>query len=95
MQYSDLAEAERASILERFCQSTSEWTQNSKIHPGDYTEPGNGDHKSSMIVVTDACLPSVGSGEAPLSARILINYELPSKKVELCIATNHSLFLDS
>ncbi|KAL8168257.1 hypothetical protein V2J09_009756 [Rumex salicifolius] len=42
-----------------------------------------------MIVVTDACLPVVSSGESPLSAPVelplkkfvLINLELPLKKV--------------
>lgn len=78
--YSDLAEVERASVLEKFRQSTAEWNQNINIHPGNLTEPGNTDQKSSMIVATDACLPSVVSGETPIAARILINYELPTKK---------------
>lgn len=78
--YSDLAEVERASVLEKFRRSISEWSQNVNIHPGDCTESGNRDLKSSMIIVTDACLPSVGSAEASLSARVLINYELPTKK---------------
>lgn len=37
--------------------------------------------KSHMIIVTDACLPLLSAGESPISGRILINYELPSKKV--------------
>ncbi|ONK55415.1 uncharacterized protein A4U43_UnF3760 [Asparagus officinalis] len=78
--YSDLAEVDRASILEKFRQSTSEWSQNINVLPGDCTESGNGDHNCAMIVVTDACLPSVVPGEAPVSAHILINYELPTKK---------------
>ncbi|XP_020258643.1 uncharacterized protein LOC109835053 [Asparagus officinalis] len=81
VQYSDLAEVDRASILEKFRQSTSEWSQNINVLPGDCTESGNGDHNCAMIVVTDACLPSVVPGEAPVSAHILINYELPTKKV--------------
>ncbi|KAJ6791990.1 ATP-dependent RNA helicase FAL1 [Iris pallida] len=78
--YSDLAEADRASILEKFRQSTAKWNQNVNAHPEDCFEPGNIDEKSCMLVVTDACLPFVTSGEASLSARILINYELPTKK---------------
>lgn len=78
--YSDLAEAERALILEKFRQSTAEWNQNINIHPEDGLENGNTAHKSCMIVVTDACLPFVASGEAPILARVLINYELPTKK---------------
>ncbi|ONK66691.1 uncharacterized protein A4U43_C06F10970 [Asparagus officinalis] len=81
VQYSDLVEVDRASILEKFRQSTSEWSQNINVLPGDCTESGNGDHKCTMIVVTDACLLSVVPREAPVSAHILINYELPTKKV--------------
>lgn len=33
------------------------------------------------------------SEEAPLSAHVLINYELPIKNVELCIPKNHCLLL--
>ena len=36
--------------------------------------------KSHMVVVTDACLP-IASSESPVPARVLINYELPLKKV--------------
>ncbi|RZC48429.1 hypothetical protein C5167_016858 [Papaver somniferum] len=78
--YSDLAEDERALILEKFRQGTSDWNRNITAHPGDDSENGNQDLKSSMIVVTDACLPLVASGESPISARLLINYELPTKK---------------
>ncbi|XP_020584424.1 eukaryotic initiation factor 4A-III-A isoform X2 [Phalaenopsis equestris] len=76
--YSDQAEAERASTLEKFRQSTIGWNQNANVHSGDGVEPEN--QKSCMIIVTDACLPFVTLGEAPLAARVLINYELPSKK---------------
>ncbi|OVA15808.1 Recoverin [Macleaya cordata] len=79
--YSDLAETERTLILEKFRQATAEWNRNITAHPGDDGETGNQDLKSSMIVVTDACLPLLASGESPLSARLLINYELPTKKV--------------
>lgn len=78
--YSDLAENERALILEKFRQGTSDWNLSITAHPGDNSENGNQDLKSSMIVVTDACLPLVASGESPISARLLINYELPTKK---------------
>jgi hypothetical protein len=37
--------------------------------------------KLSIIVATDACLPLAAMAEAPLMARVLINYELPTKKV--------------
>ncbi|XP_038985996.1 eukaryotic initiation factor 4A-7 [Phoenix dactylifera] len=78
--YSDLAESERVLVLEKFRQSTAEWSQINNACPGDDLECGNVAHKSWMIVVTDACLPLVASGEAPLLARVLINYELPTKK---------------
>ncbi|KAG1330719.1 ATP-dependent RNA helicase eIF4A [Cocos nucifera] len=77
--YSDLAECERALVLEKFRHSTVEWSQINNAHPGDDLD-GNVADKSCMIVVTDVCLPLVASGEAPLLARILINYELPTKK---------------
>lgn len=67
-------------ILEKFRQSAVDWNQNANIHPGDGHETGNAEHKSCMVVVTDSCLPLVASGEAPILARVLINYELPTKK---------------
>ncbi|KAK8967492.1 hypothetical protein KSP40_PGU013790 [Platanthera guangdongensis] len=78
--YSDQAEAERSSVLEKFHQSTIDWNQNADVHPDDCNEPEAKNQKSCMIVVTDACLPFVALGEAPLAARVLINYELPTKK---------------
>ncbi|KAK9284666.1 hypothetical protein L1049_023842 [Liquidambar formosana] len=78
--YSDLAEAERALILEKFRQATVRWNHKATAQPGDDSEIGKEEHKSHMIVVTDACLPLLASGESPISARVLINYELPTKK---------------
>ena len=57
------------------------WNQNAKS--GDTDEIGKHDDKSHMIIVTDACLPLLASGESPISARVLINYELPTKKVPM------------
>ncbi|XP_021714296.1 ATP-dependent RNA helicase eIF4A-like [Chenopodium quinoa] len=71
--YSDLAESDRAQILENFRHAVVKWNQSAV---GDEDEEGL---KSHMVVVTDACLPIVSS-ESPLPARILINYELPAKK---------------
>ncbi|KFK30325.1 hypothetical protein AALP_AA7G247200 [Arabis alpina] len=34
----------------------------------------------TMLYITDVCLPLISSGESSLSARVLINYELPTKK---------------
>uniref|UniRef100_A0A2N9H906 Helicase C-terminal domain-containing protein n=1 Tax=Fagus sylvatica TaxID=28930 RepID=A0A2N9H906_FAGSY len=79
-QYSDLAEAERALVLEKFRQATMNWNQNVITQPGDDSEIGKDEQKSHMVVVTDACLPFLASGESPIFARVLINYELPTKK---------------
>ncbi|CAI9110164.1 OLC1v1010143C1 [Oldenlandia corymbosa var. corymbosa] len=75
--YSDLAEAERASILENFRQATMVWN---KYGAEDKEKEEEEKPKSHMVIVTDSCLPLLGAGESPISARILINYELPTKK---------------
>jgi len=81
-QYSDLAEDERAFLLEKFRQVTAQWNQTN--HGGAPNEDEIGkDERSHMIIVTDACLPLLSSGELPLNAHLLINYELPAKKVFL------------
>ncbi|KOM45029.1 hypothetical protein LR48_Vigan06g033500 [Vigna angularis] len=78
-QYSDLAEDERASLLEKFRQVTARWSQSN--HGGAPDEDDiRKDERSHMIIVTDACLPLLSSGELPLNAHLLINYELPAKK---------------
>ncbi|KAL4582302.1 hypothetical protein LXL04_006849 [Taraxacum kok-saghyz] len=74
--YSDLTEAERSLILDKFRYATTKWNQNSAIQSGDEIE----EQKSHMIVTTDTCLPLLSSGESPLSCIVLINYELPTKK---------------
>lgn len=92
--YSDLAETERTLILEKFRQATIQWNQNVGVHLEDGCELGDERQKSFMIVVTDACLPFVASGETPVSARVLINYELPTKKetymrrISTCLAAD-------
>lgn len=80
-QYSDLAEAERALIFEKFRQLTMRWNQSSTVQSNDEHDIAKEEQKSHMIVVTDACLPLLASGESPITARLLINYELPAKKV--------------
>ncbi|XP_062102041.1 uncharacterized protein LOC133810396 [Humulus lupulus] len=92
--YSDLAEAERASVLEKFRQATVRWNQNASAEAGEDTDSGKDEQKSYMIVVTDACLPLLSSGESPIAAHVLINYELPTKKetymrrMTTCLATD-------
>ncbi|KAL6993745.1 RNA helicase [Sarracenia purpurea var. burkii] len=78
--YSDLAEGERALILDKFRQSTMRWNQMAIRQSGDVSEIGKEEQKSHLMVVTDACLPLLASGELPVASRVLINYELPSKK---------------
>ncbi|XP_050944711.1 uncharacterized protein LOC103484771 isoform X2 [Cucumis melo] len=78
--YSDLAEADRALILEKFRQTTSRWSQKFSSLSEEKCEGEKVGEKSHMIVVTDACLPLLASGESPLSAHVLINYEIPTKK---------------
>uniref|UniRef100_A0A2P2K3G0 Uncharacterized protein MANES_16G048300 n=1 Tax=Rhizophora mucronata TaxID=61149 RepID=A0A2P2K3G0_RHIMU len=87
--YSDLSESERILILEKFRQGTIMWNQNVTSQLADDCETENAESKSHMIIVTDACLPLLASGESPISARVLINYELPAKKV-WCTLTSDS-----
>lgn len=61
------------------------WSQHVAVETGDGHEIDKEEQKSCMIVVTDACLPLLASGESPMSARVLINYELPTKKVNFII----------
>ncbi|KAK9112790.1 hypothetical protein Scep_020309 [Stephania cephalantha] len=94
IQHSDLAESERMLILEKFHQVTVERNRNFASQFGVESEAGSEEHKSAMIVVTDACLPLVASGESSASAHLLINYELPTKKeayfrrVSTCLAAD-------
>ncbi|KAG8474737.1 hypothetical protein CXB51_031404 [Gossypium anomalum] len=59
---------------------TMKWSQHVAVETGDGHEIDKEEQKSCMIVVTDACLPLLASGESSMSARVLINYELPTKK---------------
>ncbi|KAK9948896.1 hypothetical protein M0R45_004450 [Rubus argutus] len=78
--YTDLAGADRALILESFKQATTWWNPEVSAQSADDSGPVNDEQKSHMVVTTDACLPLLASGESPISARVLINYELPAKK---------------
>lgn len=82
LQYSDQDETERASILEKFRLATLQWNQKYSALSLDSMEPEHATRKSCVVVATDACLPSSALGEASLTARLLINYELPTKKVK-------------
>ncbi|KAL6642992.1 hypothetical protein ACP70R_021173 [Stipagrostis hirtigluma subsp. patula] len=79
--YSDQAEAERASVLDKFRQATAQWNHATKAtNITESSKPESTCSKLSIIVATDACLPLSAMAEAPLMARVLMNYELPAKK---------------
>ncbi|KAM1589548.1 hypothetical protein ACFX10_028425 [Malus domestica] len=78
--YTDLAEADRFLILEHFRQATMRWNAEVSAQPAVDSESVKDEQKSHMIVATDACLPLLAFGESPIAARVLINYELPTKK---------------
>ncbi|KAM1096819.1 hypothetical protein ACFX19_014561 [Malus domestica] len=79
-QYTDLAEADRSLILEHFRQATMRWNPEVSAQSAVDNKFVKDEQKSHMIVATDACLPLLPSGESPIAARVLINYELPTKK---------------
>ncbi|KAM1535377.1 hypothetical protein ACFX15_013832 [Malus domestica] len=79
-QYTDLAEADRSLILEHFRQATMRWNPEVSAQSAVDNKSVKDEQKSHMIVATDACLPLLPSGESPIAARVLINYELPTKK---------------
>lgn len=66
--------------------------QNVIAQSGEDKEIKKGEDKSHMVVVTDACLPFLASGESSISARVLINYELPTKKVELSFSSKDFIY---
>ncbi|CAA6664978.1 unnamed protein product [Spirodela intermedia] len=59
--YSDQADAERALILDKFRKATAEWNS---VSSQPLEPDGTEDHvQSHLMVVTDACLPIIGSGK--------------------------------
>lgn len=93
--YSDQAEAERASVLEKARRAAIQRIQiEDTADIAESPKPETVVSKLSITVVTDACLPSAAMGEAPLMARVLINYELPTKKeaylrrISACLAAD-------
>ncbi|KAJ3673689.1 hypothetical protein LUZ60_005681 [Juncus effusus] len=92
--YSEQAEMERATVLEKFRMTTIQWNQAQNYNASNNIETENLHRKACLVVSTDSCLPSQALGEAPLMARLLINYELPTKKeayfrrISSCLATD-------
>lgn len=80
-QYSDLSEVDRAKVLDKFRQASSRWNRLERGEVVERQDEKDEEQKSHVVVVTDACLPLVGPVESPLCACLLINYELPTKKV--------------
>lgn len=79
--HSDLEESERATSLETFRVAMAEWNyfnlERSTVEkPEAELRPG----KSQVLVMTDTCLPSHALGETSLPGRIMINFDIPSKK---------------
>ena len=80
-QYSDQDEAERASVLEKYRRAAIQRNQIEDTSIDESPKPESVVLKQNITVVTDACLPSAAMGEAPLMSRVVINYELATKKV--------------
>ncbi|BBH07811.1 hypothetical protein Prudu_019845 [Prunus dulcis] len=81
--YTDLAEADRSLILERFREATMRWNPQASAQPADDNEPVKDEQKSHMIVATDACLPLLASGESPISA-----HETYMRRLTTCLAAD-------
>lgn len=64
--------------MEKFCQLTAECNQTFD-HLSEGIEEGHEENKCHVLVLTDVCLPLVNFGELPLTARVLINWELHAK----------------
>lgn len=68
-------------VLNNFREATVIWNRLGREEEADREGGTENERKSHVIVVTDACVPFLGSVESPLCGRMLINYELPTKKV--------------
>lgn len=82
MQHSDQAEDERASVLQSFQAAVQRWQHG--VRQKASSEPSDGP-KLHILVTTDSCAPPVHhmAGEHSLHARLLINFDVPQKKVQL------------
>ena len=91
VQYSDQSEGERALTLNKFRKATAEWNS---VCSRPLQLDGDEDRcPSHLMVITDACLPALSFAEAPLQARVLINFEVPTKVRRLALfSINSSLY---
>lgn len=83
--HSDQGDAERAEALSKFHAIVVDWNHRVCETNVLKSEAGNGEEKakpkkSGLLVTTDACLPAAALGEPSLGARVLIHYDLPTKK---------------
>ncbi|KAL8473175.1 hypothetical protein ACS0TY_029459 [Phlomoides rotata] len=78
--YSDLSEVDRAVVLDNFREATVRWNRLGREEEANGEGGTEDERKSHVVVVSDACVPFLGSVESPLCGRMLINYELPTKK---------------
>lgn len=87
--HSDQGEAERTAILALFREAVAAWSAFVEGRTRGYGAAAGGvaagearrdGAQAHILVVTDACLPLQQLGEAPLNARLLINYDIPPKK---------------
>lgn len=67
--------------MDKFRQATARWNRLGRGEEVEREAEKDEEQKSHVVVVTDACLPLLGSVESPLCACMLINFELPTKKV--------------
>ncbi|KAG0595623.1 hypothetical protein M758_UG182700 [Ceratodon purpureus] len=82
--HNDQGDSERAETLSRFHAIVGYWNH-SPAKSSALEVVGDGvekvePKKSGLLVTTDACLPSAALGEPSLGARVLIHFDLPTKK---------------
>ncbi|KAL8473179.1 hypothetical protein ACS0TY_030126 [Phlomoides rotata] len=90
--YSDLSEVDRAVVLDNFREATVRWNRLGREEEANGEGGTEDERKSHVVVVSDACVPFLGSVESPLCGRMLINYELPTKKVYFLIPCFSQVF---
>jgi translation initiation factor 4A len=81
MLHSDLDDSERLTSLETFRLAMSEWNyHNVERSSVDAAEGELRPGRAHALLMTDSCLPSNSLGETSLPGRVMINFDIPSKK---------------